>query len=62
MLINRLNPPPKFAHVERVAHRIGLIADQLNVVFDVPFEVVDAIDRGIEGGFTALIGSMMGHV
>ena len=62
MLINRLNPPPKFAHIERVAHRIRLITDQLNVVFDVPFEIIDTIDRGIEGGFAALICSVMGHV
>jgi hypothetical protein len=59
MLINRLNPPPKFAHIERVAHRVCLIADQLNVVFDVPFEVVDAIDRGIEGGFILSMTRML---
>jgi hypothetical protein len=59
MLINRLNPPPKFAHVERVAHRICLIADQLNVVFDVPFKIIDAVDRGVKGGFILSMTRML---
>ena len=59
MLINRLNPPPKFAHVKRVTHRVRLITDQLNVAFDVPFEIIDAVDRGVKGGFILSMTRML---
>jgi len=62
LLINGPYPPLKFTDIERVTHDIDLVTYKLNVMWDVMFGVIDAIDAGIERHFLVISASVMGHI